>query len=112
MNRRCDQAWELVQKISFDADQKSLLNTVIYSTILKGLAMSKQLDRLMALYDEMRNSGIVCNTITYNTMLNAFAQCGDMNRVPQLLQDMRSAVPPVDPDIVTYSTMVKGFCAA
>lgn len=112
MNRRCDQAWELVQKISADESQKSLLNTVIYSTILKGFAMSKQLDRLMALYDEMRSSGIVCNTITYNTMLNAFAQCGDMNRVPQLLEDMKNAIPPVEPDIVTYSTMVKGFCAA
>jgi len=112
MNRRCDQAWELVQKISADPNQKSLLNTVIYSTILKGFAMSKQLERLMSLYDEMRISGIVCNTITYNTMLNAFAQCGDMNGVPQLLEDMKNATPPVEPDIVTYSTMVKGFCAA
>lgn len=112
MNRRCDQAWELIQKISSDPDEKLLLNTVIYSTILKGFAMSKQLDRLMALYDEMRMSGVVCNTITYNTMLNAFAQCGDMNRVPQLLDDMKNAIPPVEPDIVTYSTMVKGFCAA
>lgn len=112
MNHCCEQAWDLVQKISADECQKSLLNTVIYSTILKGFAMSKRLDRLMALYEEMRSSGIVCNTITYNTMLNAFAQCGDMQRVPQLLEDMKKAIPPVEPDIVTYSTMVKGFCAA
>jgi len=112
MNRRCDQAYELVESISADASQKALLNTVIYSTILKGFAMAKRLDRLMVLYEEMRTSGIVCNTITYNTMLNAFAQCGDMNTVPQLLDDMKKAIPPVEPDIVTYSTMVKGFCTA
>merc|ERR1719311_1231727 len=33
-----------------------------------------------------------------------------MSRVPSLLEDMKSANPPVEPDIVTYSTIVKGFC--
>jgi len=112
MNRFADQAWELAQKLWNDDTQKSLLNTVIYSTILKGFAMAKRPDRLMALYEEMREREIACNTITYNTMLNAFAQCGSMHRVPQLLEDMKAATPPVEPDIVTYSTMVKGFCAS
>jgi len=112
MNRCADQAWHLAQKLWNDDTQKSLLNTVIYSTILKGFAMAKRPDRLMALYEEMREREIACNTITYNTMLNAFAQCGAMHRVPQLLEDMKTATPPVEPDIVTYSTMVKGFCAS
>jgi len=112
MNRCADQAWQLVQKLWNDDTQKSLLNTVIYSTILKGFAMAKRPDRLMALYEEMRERDIACNTITYNTMLNAFAQCGAMHRVPELLEDMKAATPPVEPDIVTYSTMVKGFCAS
>merc|ERR1719163_513387 len=112
MNDAADQAWQLVKKISEDEAHKTLLNTVIYSTILKGFAMSKRSDRLMALYEEMRAKSIPCNTITYNTMLNAFAQSGDMHKVPKLLEDMKSATPPVEPDIVTYSTMVKGFCSA
>merc|ERR1719162_1759527 len=33
-----------------------------------------------------------------------------MNLVPALLDDMKAADPPVEPDIVTYSTIVKGFC--
>merc|ERR1719326_2377634 len=35
-----------------------------------------------------------------------------MNRVPALLEDMKMATPPIEPDIVTYSTIVKGFCNA
>lgn len=112
MNRCADQAWQLAQNLWNDDSQKSLLNTVIYSTILKGFAMAKRPDRLMALYEEMRARDIACNTITYNTMLNAFAQCNAMHRVPKLLEDMKAATPPVEPDIVTYSTMVKGFCAS
>jgi len=112
VNNCSDEAWSLVRKIADDKDDKALLNTVIYSTILKGFAMAKRADRLMALYEEMRAKDIPCNTITYNTMLNAFAKCGDMHKVPKLLEDMKTAQPPVEPDIVTYSTMVKGFCAA
>jgi pentatricopeptide repeat protein len=112
VNNCSDEAWSLVRKIADDENDKDLLNTVIYSTILKGFAMAKRSDRLMALYEEMRAKNIPCNTITYNTMLNAFAKCGDMHKVPKLLEDMKTADPPVEPDIVTYSTMVKGFCAA
>jgi pentatricopeptide repeat protein len=112
VNNCSDEAWTLVRKIADNEDDKALLNTVIYSTILKGFAIAKRSDRLMALYEEMRAKDIPCNTITYNTMLNAFAKCGDMHKVPQLLEDMKTANPPVEPDIVTYSTMVKGFCAA
>merc|ERR1719469_97325 len=77
LNHCCDQAWQLVQKLSAEESLRSLLNTVIYSTILKGFAMMNRSDRMMVLYEDMRKNGVACNTITYNTMLNAFAQCGD-----------------------------------
>jgi pentatricopeptide repeat protein len=111
-NGCADEAWQLVQKLSEDADMQVLLNTVIYSTVLKGFAVCKRPDRMMSIYDEMRRRGVPCNTITYNTMLNAFALSGSMHRAPQLLEDMKNATPAVEPDIVTYSTLVKGFCAA
>lgn len=112
INGSTEEAWRLVQELWEEEQHRSLVNTVIYSTILKGFVLSKQPDRLMALYDEMRSRGIACNNIAYNTMLNAFAHCGAMHRVPQLLEDMKCANPPAEPDIVTYSTIVKGYCAS
>jgi len=110
MNDRAEDAWKLVQKIWEDEMQRPLVNTVIYSSILKGFTMSKQHDKVCALYHEMRDRGIQCNTITYNTLLNALARCGQMKEVPQLLEDMRRADPPALPDVVTFSTIIKGFC--
>merc|ERR1719453_924763 len=104
------EAWELAQKIWNDKTTRPLVNTVIYSSILKGFANAKETDKVMALYEEMKAHQIQANTITFNTILNAFAQGGAMQRVPALLEDMKSAVPPIEPDIVTYSTIVKGFC--
>merc|ERR1719316_1758505 len=58
----------------------------------------------------MREREVPCNTISYNTMLDACGKCGAMHRVPKLLEDMKAARPRVEPDIITYSTIVKGYC--
>jgi len=105
-------AWTLVQQMRNQEATKSLVNTVIYTTILKGFARVKDTAKVMALYEEMQVCGCSPNTITYNTILNAFAHGGAMHRVPALLEDMKAATPPAEPDIVTYSTIVKGFCNA
>jgi len=104
------EAWKLAQKLRIEESTKALVNTVIYSTIIKGFACGKETDKVMALYEEMKANGVEPNNITYNTVLYAFAQSGAMQRVPALLQDMKAAVPPAEPDLVTYSTIVKGFC--
>merc|ERR1719213_672657 len=103
-----EDAWQLACTLLQDEQMRSLVNTVIYSTILKGFAMSKQSGKVFTVYAEMRKSGVQCNTISYNTMLDACARCGGMERVPALLEDMKAAL--VEPDIITYSTLVKGYC--
>jgi pentatricopeptide repeat protein len=107
-NTCVDNAWELLNKMLEDDQLRSLVNTVIYSTILKGFAMSKQIGKVFTVYMEMRKRAVQCNTISYNTMLDACARCSSMDRVPQLLQDMKESK--VEPDIITYSTIVKGYC--
>merc|ERR1719321_2216122 len=111
-NGRSNEAWQLAKKMWNEEITRPLINTVIYSSILKGFAHTKETENVMALYDEMKAHDIQANTITYNTILNAFAQGGAMHRVPALLEDMKATSPPVEPDIVTYSTIVKGFCNA
>merc|ERR1719310_1652841 len=108
MNNRVDEAWTLIHELLDDEEMKSSVNTVIFSTVLKGFAMLRQTDRVFAVHTEMVERQIPCNTITYNTMFDACARCGTMDRVPQLLEDMRHSR--ADPDIITYSTLVKGFC--
>jgi len=88
----------------------TLVNTVIYSTVLKGFAMAKQVGKVFEVYAEMRSRDVQCNTISYNTMLDACARCSSMDRVSQILEDMKDSA--VEPDIITYSTIVKGYCQA
>merc|ERR1719379_2997888 len=103
-----EEAWKLVQDLMKDESLKQHVNTVIYSTILKGFVLSKQPQRVFTVHAKMRESGTQCNTITYNTMIDACARCGIMEKVPPLLEEMKAGC--VEPDIITYSTIVKGYC--
>jgi len=107
-NRCVEDAWNLVHEVLSDPARRALVNNIIYATILKGFAMTKQTERLFAVYAEIRDQGVQANTITYNTMIDACARCGAMDRVPQLLADMKAAN--ISPDQITYGTLVKGHC--
>jgi len=84
------------------------VNTVVYSTVLKGFATAKQIDKVFIVYQEMKERGMECNTITYNTLLDACAKCDLMSRTPELLKDMQKDN--VEPDLISYSTLIKGYC--
>merc|ERR1719240_63836 len=105
-----DEAHSLVREIKEDDDCKDILNTVIYSTLLKGFAQARQPGRVQDVFEEMKEMGISCNTVTYNTMLDANARTGKMDRADELFQDMVASG--VTPDVITYSTLVKGYCQA
>lgn len=108
INHQGDEAWDLVQKELQVEERKGLINTVVYSTVLKGFAVAKRIDKVFMVYKEMRANGIACNTITYNTMLDACAKCCVMDRASSMLEDMRESC--IEPDIITYSTILKGYC--
>jgi pentatricopeptide repeat protein len=105
-----DKAWDLVhhKQACQDVEQGAGINTVIYSTLLKGFAVAKNIDKVFAVHEEMRQQGVAGNTITYNTMLDACAKCNAMSKAEHILEVMRAAS--VEPDIITYSTIIKGHC--
>ena len=95
---------------AWDEDsQRSLLNTVTYSTILKGFAMMKDILNVLALYYEMKGRDVECNAITYNTMPNTLVHCCEMQCGPRLLEDMRDESLLIEPDMITYSMIMKEY---
>merc|ERR1719236_188057 len=105
-----DEAFELVREIRDESEFADILNTVIYSTLLKGFAQTRQPAKVQEVFDEMKEMGIACNTVSYNTMLDANARTGKMDRADELFREMQASG--VSPDVITYSTLVKGYCQA
>jgi pentatricopeptide repeat protein len=109
-NGSVNEACDLVNEVYANEETRDLVNTIIYSTILKGLAKEQDIKRVFAIFTEMTERAIPCNVITYNTMIDACARGWSMDRVPQLLESMRKEG--VEPDLVTYSSLVKGYSLA
>jgi len=109
-NWNVDHAWDLVNQVYANEETRELVNTVIYSTILKGFAKQQDIKRVFSIFKEMNERSIPCNVITYNTMIDACARCSSMDRVSKLLENMHKEN--VEPDLVTYSSLVKGYSLA
>merc|ERR1719191_1047482 len=103
-----DEALSLVREMKEDDMCKDILNTVIYSTLLKGFAQARQPGRVQEVFEEMKEMGIACNTVSYNTVLDANARTGKMDRADELFREMVASG--ISPDVITYSTLVKGYC--
>merc|ERR1719199_400074 len=108
MNGCAGQALDVVHQLLRDPLRAHLANNIVFSTLLKGFSMTKQVDQLFKVYAEMQERGISSNTVIYNTMLDACARCGCMEKASSLVSDMHAAS--VVPDMITYSTLVKGYC--
>merc|ERR1719507_1754999 len=103
-----ESAHELIREMLGDADTSPLVNAIIYCSVLKGFSHQRQFDRVWLVYEEMRAEKLAVSLSAYNALIDACARSSDMGRVPQLLQDM--AKDGLEPNIVTYSTILKGYC--
>merc|ERR1719146_86925 len=59
-----EDAFELVREIREESEYADILNTVIYSTLLKGFAQSRQPGRVQDVFEQMKEMGIACNTVS------------------------------------------------
>jgi len=103
-------AYELVQQMQNDAHCKIDINDVIYCSLLKGFAREKKLDRVFAVFQDMKNKGVEMSLVALNTVMDACARVGRMEKVPAVWGEM--CYHGIKPNIITYSTVMKGHCQA
>jgi pentatricopeptide repeat protein len=89
-------------------EPKIQVNTVIYSTLLKGFANSGDADGAMNLFRELKAKGVKMNLVAYTTLIDAQARVGYMKTAKELLKQMEADG--CVPNTITYSTLVKGCC--
>jgi len=83
-------------------------NMIIYSTLIKGFAVTGRAQEAMDMWREIRAEGTPMNVVVYNALIDAQARAGTMKTAHELLAGMEADG--VTPDGITHSTMVKGYC--
>jgi pentatricopeptide repeat protein len=101
-------AYDLLHQVQDDDQCRGTINSVIYCSVLKGFAREKKMARALKVYEEVRKKGIELSILMYNTLIDSCARCGCMDHIEGIWADMKALG--VDPNVVTYSTMIKGYC--
>lgn len=87
-------------------------NTILYTTLIKGYGLEKKLEQALNLFREMPTEGVQYNTITYNSVIDACVKCGDLTTAEGLLRELTADDSQLEPDLITFSTLLKGYCNA
>merc|ERR1719453_1675008 len=108
-NGQADAAFDLVQEVKQDPVCKDTLNTVIYSTILKGFTLAKQPDRIDKVFQVLRKmlagGRHDPDEILFNSLLDGCARQHRVDDALQLVEDMHKHH--VQPSNYTLSILVK-----
>ena len=97
-NNAVDEAVELFGKWK----QRVKPNSVMYSTIIKGFANTRQSERAMDACKEMREEGIPMNAVVYNVLTDSQPRVGATHGVSERVEMMGSEG--CAPDAISYST--------
>ncbi|EFH49728.1 pentatricopeptide repeat-containing protein [Arabidopsis lyrata subsp. lyrata] len=89
-------------------------SVLIYNLLMKGYVNSESPQAAINLLDEMLRLRLEPDRLTYNTLIHACIKCGDMDVAMKFFKEMKEKAEEyyddfLQPDVVTYTTLVKGF---
>jgi len=90
------------------------MNVYIYTILIKGYTKTKDFAKAFELYNQMlHDTSITLNIIVFNAILDCCVECFDIEMMKKIYEDLRQRAV-VDetypqPDLITYSTVIKGY---
>jgi pentatricopeptide repeat protein len=106
-----ESAYEFVKELAADPQARPLINSVTCVVLLKVFRDAGEYDRVFACFEEMGQEGFEASTQCYNVLFDTCARSNKHtinDKVPTMLEEMKAKG--LEPDIVTYSTMLKNYC--
>ncbi|KAL9144203.1 hypothetical protein ABFS82_14G281500 [Erythranthe guttata] len=82
---------------------------VTYVSIIKGFCDAGRLEDAFGLIKLMKGHGCVANAVVYSTILDGICTHGNLDMASELLCGMEKEDGDCKPNVVTYTTMIKGF---
>lgn len=107
---RCGQTEKAVEIFNEMKQLKKHCNTILYTTLIKGYGNEKDLHSALSLFREMKQEGVPYNTIAYNSIIDVCIKCSDLQAAEDIFREMLVQQSNVMPDLITYSTLLKGYC--
>eukprot|EP00915_Cephaloidophora_sp_WS-2016_P002379 GHVH01003177.1.p1 GENE.GHVH01003177.1~~GHVH01003177.1.p1 ORF type:complete len:1694 (+),score=181.92 GHVH01003177.1:311-5083(+) len=85
------------------------IKTIHYSILIKGLIKANYLQNVIDLYLDMIHHNVSFSSVTFNNLIHKLVLNKQMEKALALLMEVK-AESSFTPDVVTYSTLIRGFC--
>ena len=82
---------------------------------IQALGAERQLQAAISTFRSIRSSGLYPTLVSYNVILYACVRCGDLATARKLFEEQKASAASntsLSPNVITYTTMMKGFCSA
>ena len=111
-NNELQRAFELYEALKEESFE---MNTILYTTLIKAYAKQKDLKKVVEIFDTMKKSvNSKPNNFTYNSMIDCCIKCDNISLAYEYFEEMQKEQNntnennSVRPDLVTFSTLIKG----
>ena len=110
-NNDLPKAFELYEALKNESYE---MNTILYTTLIKAYTKQKDLNKVIEIFDTMKKStNSKPNIITYNSIIDCCIKCDNFKLAYEYFKEMlfdinNSSENSIRPDIVTFSTLIKG----
>lgn len=83
------------------------MNTVLYTTMIKAYAKTKNMTKVLEVFGKMkREKSNTPNNVTYNSVIDCCIKCEEYRLAEKMFEEMKEIG--IKPDIITFSTLIKG----
>merc|ERR1719359_256687 len=82
------------------------MNTVLYTTLIKGFVKSKSVDKALGVYEEMRHQGVKPDTRTFSLVLKALCDAGRMEQALECFETM--CAENIEHDEIIFNNLLSG----
>ena len=110
-NNDLNKAFELYESLKNESYE---MNTILYTTLIKAYSKQKDINKVIEIFNTMKKSqNSKPNIITYNSIIDCCIKCDKFKLAYEYFQEMlfdinNTSENSIRPDIVTFSTLIKG----
>ena len=110
-NNDLPKAFELYEAMKNESYE---MNTILYTTLIKAYTKQKDINKVVEIFNTMKGTtNSKPNIITYNSIIDCCIKCNNFNLAYEYFKEMLFDINntnenSIRPDIVTFSTLIKG----